>query len=299
MGRRVFMVAAAAISGIACGPRAPSPLTDSAPNPDSGVEAGVDSGLDSSMNDDSGGAGGDGGGTALDMRATTFNILSPSTLGLVNGVLAGAIDGESLNLLMRFLDLGTAPMMMVGDGDPGSSPGEYAFPPAGVTTFAATLDAGTRNLVTTSTGSVQIDLEISMTCSTSTMQCPDGTACSVDADCALLIPIHLVNASFDLFFDATYSEVLETDGANMSVVQGGLLVEEACAVNINIGAASLNLLDILDGGANSSANTTPGSCAAGTAFDNILPDLDTDGDGTADAYRVVARLAAVIVVITN
>ena len=38
-------------------------------------------------------------------------------------------------------------------------------------------------------------------------------------------------------------------------------------------------------------------CAAGTGMDNIQPDVDTDGDGTMDAYRVAADTAALMVTI--
>jgi hypothetical protein len=157
----------------------------------------------------------------------------------------------------------------------------------GTSMFTATLDEATRNLETTSASTVQLNVGV------------DSDGDMIDD---LVIALDLVNAAFDAYFDATYDNIEGMNANGTSILSGALLVEDACAINVDLGGgAMLNVLDILDGSGmgTNPPNLTMGMCAAGNGAMNIQPDTDADGDMTMDAYAVTARVAAETVVIVD
>jgi len=253
---------------------------------------------DAGATTDSGGGGGPP--DMMDMRLTTLNIQTPTTLGIVNGILASRITDRSINILLKNRALTSSPTVEVGDGEPGMGADEYIFPTCdtvaglctdgltacttsadcGTSMFTASFDEATRNLETTSASTVSLNVGV------------DSDGDMIDD---VIIALDLVNAAFDAYFDATYANIEGMNANGTSILSGALLVEDACAIDVDLGGgAVLNLLDILDG---SGMGTNPpvltmGMCAAGDGAMNIQPDTDADGDGMNDAYAVSARVAA-------
>jgi hypothetical protein len=282
---------------------------------------------------DAGGPGTDSGGgggppDSLDMRITTLNVQTPTTLGIVNGILASAITGNSINILLKNRMLNAAATVTVADGVPGATAGEFAFPACdtaamlcndGITVCTGDPDCGVPAMFTATLDPVYGNL---MTTSQQTVVLNIGVDTNGDMMNDLLIPLNLVNASFDVYFDAGYTAIEEMNANGTSTLAGALTVQDACAINVDLGGGTtLNVLDILDGSGMGTLAPTLGcdlaagfcpdgttactsnadcpACAAGTGAMNVQPDTDTNGDGTNDAYLVTSRVAADTVIITN